>query len=184
MYGGKMSRNDIANRYFNWLCDIACGNRFSPHVSYVRLLRSLHNIDFKYIIAKDQNRYFDGLDLRSRFLYTTSQTDVHHTLSGGCSVLEMITALAIRCEETIMDDPGIGDRTGQWFWGMIVNLGLGGMTDDRFDEGLVCEIIDRFLNRDYAPDGTGGLFTITNCNKDLRTVEIWNQMCWYLDSIT
>lgn len=42
-----------------------------------------------------------------------------------CSVLEMIIALAIRLEEHIMDDPDIGNRTGQWFWDMIVSLGLG-----------------------------------------------------------
>ena len=33
-----------------------------------------------------------------------------------CSVLEMMIALAIRCEEHIMDDPDVGNRTGQWFW--------------------------------------------------------------------
>lgn len=54
--------------------------------------------------------------------------------------LEMIIALAIRLEEHIMDDPDIGNRTGQWFWDMIVSLGLG-------SEGLI-DVIRRFLNRD------------------------------------
>ena len=83
-----------------------------------------------------------------------------------------------------MDDPEIGDRTGQWFWGMIVNLGLGSMTDNRYDEDFVTETIERFLDRDYEPDGKGGLFTVRNCDRDLRYVEIWYQLCWYLDNIT
>jgi hypothetical protein len=107
-----------------------------------------------------------------------------NALDGPCSVLEMMIALAIRCEETIMDDPDIGDRTRQWFWGMIINLGLGGMTDANFDPDFVDDSVLRFLNRDYEPDGRGGLFTIRNCHRDLRDVEIWYQLCWYLDSIT
>ena len=98
-------------------------------------------------------------------------------------MLEMLVSVAISCEE-IMDDPQIGNRTGQWFWNMIVNLGLGSMIDSRFDKEYVDEVVRRFLNRQYDPDGTGGLFTIRNCDVDLRTVEIWYQLCWYLDSIT
>jgi hypothetical protein len=103
------------------------------------------------------------------------------SLDGPCSVLEMMIALAVRCEEHIMDDPNIGNRTGQWFWGMIVNLGLGAVTDERYDARLVDERIGRFLNRDYEPNGRGGLFTVRNCKYDLRDVEIWYQLCWYLD---
>ena len=82
-----------------------------------------------------------------------------------------------------MDDPRVGDRTGQWFWGMITNLGLGSITDDRFDEQYVDSVIIRFMERNYEPNGKGGLFTIRNCDCDLRRVDIWKQLCWYLDSI-
>ena len=82
-----------------------------------------------------------------------------------------------------MDNPAVGDRTAQWFWSMIVSLGLGSMTDSRFDEYYVERVIDRFLNRDYSPDGRGGLFTIPRCEEDLRDVEIWYQTTWYLDTI-
>ena len=40
----------------------------------------------------------------------------------SCSVLEMMVALAICCEETYMDNPNIGNRTGQWFWNMVKNI--------------------------------------------------------------
>jgi hypothetical protein len=95
----------------------------------------------------------------------------------------MMVALAIRCEETIMDDTMLGDRTGQWFWGMIHNLGLSPMTESKFDEEYVNYVISRLLNREYEPDGKGGLFTVKHCCHDLRTIEIWGQLSWYLDSI-
>lgn len=80
-----------------------------------------------------------------------------------------------------MDNPAYGDRTTQWFWSMIKTLGLRSMTDDKFDDEYVSSVIDRFLNREYAPNGDGGLFKINNCKYDLREVEIWYQLCWYLD---
>ena len=95
----------------------------------------------------------------------------------------MMLALSIRCEE-IMDDPNMGDRTTQWFWSMITTLGLGSMTDDLFDKKYVKDVIKRFLDRKYEPDGTGGLFKVRNCSDDLRSIEIWVQMLWYLDNIT
>lgn len=83
-----------------------------------------------------------------------------------------------------MDDPNIGNRTGQWFWEMIVNLGLGAMTDSRFNKKFVDETINKFLNRDYDPDGKGGLFTIRDCDRDVRDLDIQHQLCRYLNSIT
>ena len=95
----------------------------------------------------------------------------------------MMVALAIRCEEHIMGDQDIGDRTGLWFWGMIENLGLLSMTDTAFNKRRVDEIIDIFLNREYKRNGEGGLFTVKNHRDDLRTVEIWYQLMWYLNEI-
>ena len=174
-------RNNILEEYFEWLYDLVSKDR---NIAYRRLLTYLSNTPFIYSLQKDENRAKDGLDLRLRFGFEIGELeDVTSYIKEPCSVLEMMVALAIRCEESIMDDPDIGDRTSQWFWNMIVNLGLGSMSDDRFDSDFVNYVIDRFLNREYEPDGRGGLFTIRNCEYDLRTVEIWHQLCWYLDSI-
>lgn len=143
----------------------------------------LHSIRFRYSIPNDVNRADDGISLRHRFALIYGYENESDYLNEPCSVLEMLIALAIRCEEDIMDDPRYGDRTKQWFWQMIVNLGLGAMTDDRFDRGYVLDRINIFLNREYEPNGEGGLFTIHDCEHDLRDVEIWYQLCWYLDSI-
>ena len=178
-----MLQDRIGNDYFDWLCGIVCANRYADGISFRKLLGILHSIDFEYIIPRDSNRAEDGMNLRYRFAYDYHGVeDAERYLPGPCSVLEMMVALAIRCEEDIMDDPRYGDRTGQWFWGMIVSLGLGGMMDTRINEDLVRSTIDRFLDRKYERNGKGGLFTIRSTSKDLRKIEIWTQMLWYLDA--
>lgn len=82
-----------------------------------------------------------------------------------------------------MDDPAMGDRTSQWFWGMVSSLGLNHMMDSLFDEQVVDNVITTFLNREYQPNGKGGLFTIKNYKRDLRTVEIWVQLGWYINTL-
>lgn len=67
---------------------------------------------------------------------------------------------------------------------MINSLGLDRMDDLRFDEDYTNSIIIRFLNRKYERNGKGGLFTIKRPDLDLRTVEIWYQMSWYLNEVT
>lgn len=176
----------IEDWYFEWLCNKVGHNRYAKETSFSELFRTLHSIDFRYIIPKDENRAADGIDLRERFMDEENIIEPYpHVydgyISGPCSVLEMMVALAIRCEEDMADNPAKGDRTSQWFWQMIVNLGLGSMMNSRFDREYVEYVIDRFLDREYEPDGTGGLFKIKDCEDDLRDVEIWMQLCWYLD---
>ena len=176
-------KDRINDEYFNWLCEIVDSKRFSKHVSYRKLLMHLHNIEFTWFIPYDDNRADDGIMLRRKYALAHHDEELSDYISGPCSVLEMMAALAIRCEESIMDDTMFGNRTGQWFWGMIRNLGLSPMNDSNFDAEFVDDVIARFLNREYEPDGKGGLFTIKNCDHDLRTVEIWRQLSWYLGSI-
>lgn len=178
-----MRKEDVENEYFNWLYELVCDGRFHKEISYRKLLMLLHHTDFTWKIQKDQNRAADGVDLRYRFELACDRMPISRYSGGPCSVLEMMVGLSIRCEETIMDDPRIGDRTTQWFWGMIANMGLGRMEDHRFDKAVAKETIERFLRREYEPNGRGGLFTVRNCHHDLRREEIWTQMCWYLDSI-
>ena len=182
-----MIEHEINEDYFEWLYEGMCGNRYSKNISYRKLLEHLHNTNFRYTISNDKNRASDGIDLRYSFALSQGCEDepelITDYLKGPCSVFEMMVALAKRCE-SVMDDPKIGDRTGQWFWGMINNLGLGGMNDNRYDEQYVNDVIDTFLDREYKSNGKGGLFTIRNCEYDLREVEIWYQLCWYLDTIS
>lgn len=169
--------NKKRDPYFEWLVDMATYNRY-PSGTYDKLLEHLYNTEFIFTLPRDENRAIDGIHLRRRFNLEYAESD-----DSPCSVLEMMIALAVRCEEEYMDDPSVGDRTRQWFWRMVTSLGLGSMTDDRYDSDLVSDILEQFLNREYGYDGRGGLFRMNNPPRDLTTVEIWKQLCWYLDSI-
>lgn len=176
----------IEEEYFEWMFDIVCKGVYDYEVSFRKLLGYLHRIEFTYRIRGDADRAFDGKALRHRFAMMHEDYDydfVMDLLHGPCSVLEMILALAIRCEEGIMHDPKYGDRTIQWFWKMITTMGLGGMTDDNYDARHVEKTVANFLDRKYDPDGCGGLFNIKNTDHDLRKVDIWKQMMWYLDTM-
>lgn len=179
-----MTRDELINEYFEWMYQLVCNDRYYKRLSYRKLLYFLHDTDFAYTIPMDGNRESDGIGLRYSFGRQCGHEDslvAAHLDDRPCSVLEMMIALSIRCESQIMDDPAAGDRTGEWFWNMVVSLGLGKMSDDHFDRNAVTHIINKFLNRDYKRNGEGGLFTVEHCEQDMRTAEIWYQMCWYLD---
>lgn len=182
-----MNRNGIKNRYFQWLYDKVCSNRYHKDISYRKLLMQLHSIDFTYSIRKDENRAKDGESLRYRFARETTIDEpvdyILDCLDGPCSVLEMMIALAIRCEEDYMDDPAYGNRSAQWFWEMIANLNLGSMEDSRYNKHYVDDAIQKFLDRDYDYDGRGGLFRVRNSDVDMRDLEIWYQMCRFIDAV-
>lgn len=173
----------ITDVYFDWLCSfILDSKKQHKGMKYFELLSYLHSRDFEYILELDGNRAEDGINLRYRFGSELGYSD--HTIAtylyGKCSVLEMMVALAIRCETHIMDNPEIGDRTSEWFWGMITNLGIRAMSDEYFDEARVEKTINKLLNREYGINGEEGLFTIKHTGRDIRKVDIWYQMCWYL----
>ena len=179
--------DDLNALYLDWMYNIVCDDRYSRNLSYRKLFAYLHDIRFVYSLPMDGNRYEDGIDLRYRFARDNniSQVKVATYLDHRpCSVLEMMVALAIRCEDQIMDDPDVGNRVGQWFWAMIVSLNLGRMTDTNFDPQYVDNVMDIFLNRRYSRNGSGGLFTIKDKTKDMRSIDIWYQMCAYLNELS
>ena len=116
--------NDEA-KYFNWLCSF-----FLNEDKYWNLLTDLYNKEFVYIFVMDGNRAEDGINLRYRFErefnYLPGSVTGYFG-SKSCSVLEMMVALGLRCEETIMTDDHYGNRTSYWLNSMIISLGL-----DRF----------------------------------------------------
>ena len=176
-----MTANELNEEYFDWMACLV-----SDKQNYTKLLRHLHSIVFTYIIPMDGNRAEDGIDLRYRFAHDRGYSDrlIASLLDNApCSVLEMMVALSLRCEEHIMSDPEIGDRTGKWFWSMIKNLGLYSMTDTKFNSRYVDNLIQRFMDREYGHDGQGGLFTIHNSRVDMRWTELWYQMCWYINEM-
>lgn len=176
-----MTNTDISEEYYNWMLGlINIGDEYSL------LMRKLHMTPFRYILPMDGNRYEDGINLRYQFAYENDiPQSVAATLNDHdpCSVLEMMVALAARCEVHIMHDDDEGDRTGYWFRVMLSNLRLLYMTNENYNDALVTDILNRFLDRRYAKNGDGGLFVLKDFSGDMRKVEIWYQLMWYLSEL-
>lgn len=169
--------------YFNWLVDRAGAYPWlsRENETYFRLLAHLNGTPFVPMVERDNNRRMDGIALRRR--YDAEWNSNVSQINFECSMLEMMVALAVRCEEDIMVRPCEESRVNVWFWGMIVNLGLAGMDDHHFDEKLVSDILERLTYRGYGPNGEGGLFYVKNPPGDMRNAEIWAQMMWYLNEM-
>lgn len=158
--------------YFKWLCDtVDAQNQKS---SYMILLKELYRKPFYSVLHNDENRAADGIDLRGAL---SSKED-------GCCVLEMLVALAIKAEYLCGPEEG-GPSQSEWFWIMLDNLGLLRFTDSEWyshsSEEMVNQILDRFLERGYGRDGSGGLFPIQSRVRDQRRVEIWYQLSFYIE---
>lgn len=177
--------SDLENEYYHWLYGLVC-NKYASGPTFHKLIKYLHEVEFVPMMKFDKNIAEHGIEFRYRFGYErgysteTTKAFLDENL-GPCRMLEMMVSLAFRIEEHIMYDPDFGNRTGQWFWNMIVSLGLGSMDDESFVVRYVDDVIYRFINRDYQSNGHGGLFTLKNPNQDMRFVEIYTQAMWYLD---
>ena len=178
----------IVTEYFDWL--MAKVYDTSSKESYHNLMWYLFNRQFCWPdeIPMDENRAIDGIKLREEFgdSYGGSRSvdEIDDYLQPNtCMWLEMMVALSMRCEQEIMAEYNMGDRTGEWFWIAMNNLGLGLMSNGNFDENYIEMCLDRFENREYNSDGSeGGMYVLQNPrpDRDMRTADIWYQLNWYL----
>lgn len=173
--------DNILNDYFDWLYYTVKKDLGRKKNSYRKLLTMLHSMEFVYWVEYDENRAHDGKNLRWYYVDDGGDDSILQW-NEPCTVLEMLIGLSMKIE-SIMEDPEHDNAVNHWFWLMLENLDLKDMTDKNFDKGYVTDRINMFLNREYMPNGDGNIIYIENCPKDLRKVEIWYQMCWYLDSI-
>lgn len=190
-----MSEEQLKVLYFDWMVELIATDDHSVddiYDHYKTLINVLYTTEFDYVMEMDGNRYEDGIELRYRFGYENDYPDsmiATYLDNLPCSVLEMMVALAYRCEESIRFEPGQGVHVGRLFWEMIDNLGLSGMDNRHFDLGKYNLVMETFMNRWYASDGHGNLFAFDedflkhNTCKPLRHTEIWYQMHLYLDYI-
>lgn len=173
---------NILDIYFSWLCAVIAPNHDVVYLSeYSQLLNTLNSIEFKADNNMDDNRRIDGLDLRLRFFEEQNLQQYADVMNNiPCSLLEMMVALALKCEETIMVDNTKGDRTYVWFNEMIISLQLNGQTNSSFDYNYVIERITILYNKNYDYYGHGSLFTALRTDQDMRTLSIWYQMNQFL----
>ena len=165
--------------YYNWLIDKVA---VTPALkqNYSKLLRALWDIDFTYTIPRDENREMDGLRMRITFENKTFIKLDLEDIDKRCSVLEMMVALACRCDDQLMWDDTIGSRASDWFFIMIDSMGLIGMKNSCFDYGYTIGIVNAMLLRYYKPDGRGGLFITNDPTYNMPDKEIWFQMSKFL----
>lgn len=168
---------EVINEYFEWLLKTITEGDSSLLKGYSKCLKVLFETEFICTLDMDENRIYDGLDLRAEF---EEEAGLYLDSLGPCTVLEMMIALSLRCEGQIMTDVYDGGAF-KWFWGMFRTIGLMSYPDCDFSYSAVSGAIKRFLERGYSSDGDGGLFYIPNTSHDLRQEEIWYQMHLYLD---
>ena len=182
-----MVYNTTAQNYYDWLVGIVWNKDNYNGPSYNRFFSFLFNAKFFPIMDMDNSRVNDAIEFRYTFAdhyhipYAAIASDLN-TEVGTCNMLEMMVALATRMENHIMSDEAYGDRTAQWFWQMALSLGFENVDDTVFDESRAAQIIDIFNNRQYAPNGKGGLFTVENSVTDMRTLDIWYQMQFWINT--
>lgn len=134
---------------------------------------------------RDIDREKDGLELRKEWSNDSLDGEFHVI---PCTMLEMIIGISKRMSEQLMDEDG-EDKTAQYFWEIMENLGLTCMDDDNFgwETGLAqkkiaktCEIL---CKRQYNPDGTGGgMFPMPGIlGINQKKIEIWYQMQEYIN---
>lgn len=166
----------IENLYFNWLCAKAIRlENPTPSLTYWKLFRHLHNTEYIYLVAGDDSRAEDGLELRDEFITESRLDDDAFGEKYGCSVLEMLIAFARRARFMA------GESVEFWFRKFLENLGLDQANDaSTFSTEKLDDIINNFIWRTYRPSGLGGLFPMHNPPEDQREVEVWYQFCEYL----
>lgn len=181
---------EVEEEYFQWLCGLV--GISTPGHSYWSLGRELHKKKFYWTVPNDGNRAEDGKKLRGEFFDETGyrcrtcrvrdQACVD-CLDGECSIFEMLIALSERIQD-MLTSPSEGDKTADYFWELIENLGLKDYTDDHFVALMgpfsVWKILEKFLERTYTSKGHGGLFPLRKPMRDQREVEIWYQMGGYI----
>lgn len=155
-------RDDLNSKYYGYLAHLIDEEGDLP------ILQQLFLTPFYYSVDHDNNREVEGLDLRIDTEW--EGTDI------PCSVLEMLIALAGRIND-IMSTGYEDERTTEWFWTMLYNLKL---TPNTTDSDEIEYILTRFMDRTYAPNGSGGLFPLLDTDEDQREIEIWYQMSAYL----
>lgn len=188
--GIPATESEVRRGYFMYLCDLVGLNGWdnnmqvdmkNGHMTYFLLANALHSKDFIPIIPNDDNRAAWGMQLRKNYaLYSSAFEDYSSIERPFCSFLEMFVALAINIDMDIMCSPDDDlDRSKDWFWVMMHNLGFGKYTDANWD-GKACTYVNQKLDdlnkRRIGEDGSGGIFPLKNPQKDQRITEIWYQM--------
>lgn len=179
-----MKKTEVLDRYFVWICRLLGVEQETR--AYWDMFKVMHNKKFISYIPNDDNREVEGAELRHAFCDVMNIHFHPSFFNKDISVLEVIMALAYRCERIMADKEGMPRMyMKDWFWHFMKNIKLIGCSDDvNTDQNFLAyieTIIDKFVNRTYNRNGEGGLFPLKFDKKDQRKIELWYQMSSYLN---
>ena len=159
------------NTYIHWVLKEKLGLNDKEVRKNLNIVLALAKVEFVWRHPMDENRAIDGLELRDDFEYETGDyLDKSSGLPPNCSMFEMLAALAIRCENQLMRDAMVGDRTSKWFFEFLDNLGL-----------LDCNNRDvKDICNDFM-DGTLEMFPLKKRGIKQKNEQIWKQLMAYLN---
>lgn len=175
--------DELWNDYLNYL--IWRGN-LQKYTKFSDLFEILHNIEFTWILDRDDNREADGIELRDDYEIPDGYTEqeIYMFMNRWCSVLEMLIGLSIRVDDDFIGDPE-EEHPEEFFIKMIQNLGLYIYNDSihnyEYKKNIIRRKVNNWLSRNFASDGKGSPFPIKNDQRDQRTIEIWDQMISYIN---
>lgn len=171
--------DSVIKDYILWLGEKVKLDEKEECGGYNFLIKALYRKEFYWTNDMDENRSDEGKALRDIFAEDCGLDDVPDEINGACTVLEMMIGLAKRWngEVSLTEEE---DRSDEYFWQMIHNLGLEGCTDDKFDPEIVREKLDILLDRDYPDNGEGSLFPLERSKESQKNIEIWYQLQNYL----
>lgn len=177
------SRHDVAafDTYTKWLWQHVAQ---SDYYNCRMLMHALNNHEFYWSITNDANRAEDGLSLREYYNDKYPEERIFEVMSSGCTVLEMLVALAQRAE-IVMYDTDEGNQTYKWFWLFLDNLDIAMLDDHHWSDNNLSyldDVLSIWLERKFASDGQGSPFPVDNGN-DIRKTSMWDALQWYLASL-
>jgi hypothetical protein len=168
-----MAPGRVQARYFDWLYrQVKAGD-------YAKLCHLMHQTTFRVLVAHDENRVGDVNELKLNYMtmMRIDPRDEDGLTSPDASVFEILVSLAQRMEYQTSLPIQV------CFAIFLENLGLRSCNDDNFSAAhrtKATQIIKRFNDRLYRPNGQGGLFPLRKPRGDQRQVELWYQMAFYL----
>lgn len=185
-----MSSHPLTEDYLRWLEpqireDDGLSN---PNREFWGLLALMYEKEFRPLVANDDNRWMDGLELRTEFCndfrvrMSARRREPYRSFldkelpNPPCSFLEVLIGISRRFSFTA------GGSAPGWAWVLLNNLNLHRMADplSRGKARRAADIIEVCTSRNYEPDGSGGFFPLQDPQEDQRQVEIWYQMAAYI----
>lgn len=166
-----MTGSAIRHQYLDWLI-LQVGDESVNDIHPV--CTQMHQKEFIWFIANDDNRIQDALDLRLEFLYETGLEVPSDALRlVHVSVLEVLVALSRRID--FQNSMGADHAA----WMLMDHLGLtrfrGRLSPN--DRMVIDDILETLIWRRYDADGQGSFFPLAwPDGEDMRKVEIWQQM--------